>query len=360
MNKTQKYWLIGIVAVLVLGGIWYMSSNSSAPNPYQSSNAGTGRVVFAVKDAATSVMTATSIMMTVDKVEAHSAANGWVTVTTQPRQYDLLKLKASGAAQLLADANLAAGTYDQIRLNISRVDVTAGGKTTQAKLPSNTLKIVGNVVVTAGGTSTVTLDFIADKSLHMTGDGKFILAPVVKLQSESDVTADIDADGKVTIGVGGHVDSDETVGMDEKGDTEADFELKGDLNIGDDGLIKIGSGESSSTSHEVTVALNAENNSGISGKATLDEEDGKVKVTLSLNSSVLGVLNPSEPAHIHAGVCPGVGAVVYPLNPVVNGKSETTINTTLAGLKAQLPLAINVHKSASAIGTYVACGAINL
>ncbi len=345
MQNKKGLWM-AIAAILIVGGLWLVFSGSGSQY-----SAAKGRVIFAVKDAASAV-NATSIMVTIDKVEVHSAAQGWVTASTATKQYDLLKLKASGAAELLADVNLTAGTYDQIRLNVSRVDVTADGKTQEAKLPSNSLKIIGKIVVTANATSAVTLDFIADRSLHATGDGKFILSPVVKLESRSNATVSVSGDNHVTVS-GGEIDTDETVGMDERGDTKLNFELKGDLEIDNDDTIKIGDNDDDK---EVTVMLNAENNSGISGKAILSEEDGKVKVKLELAG---GIALP-EPAHIHVGVCPGVGAVKYSLNSVVNGKSETTIATTFAGLKAQLPLAINVHKSVAEVGTYVACGAINL
>lgn len=107
--------------------------------------------------------------------------------------------------------------------------------------------------------------------------------------------------------------------------------------------------------NQMTVTLAEENKSGESGTATLKEENGKVTVTLALTGFVAGV---SQPAHIHIGDCPGVGKVVYPLTNVVDGQSTTMVNTTLADLKKQLPLAINVHKSAAQVSVYTACGSL--
>lgn len=111
------------------------------------------------------------------------------------------------------------------------------------------------------------------------------------------------------------------------------------------------------TTSEVTVTLSEQNKSGESGTATLMEVDGKVKITLKL----IGVLKDvTQPAHIHVGSCPDVGAVKYPLTSPVDGKSETMLDVTLDQLKSELPLGINVHKSASEAKVYVSCGDLTL
>lgn len=108
---------------------------------------------------------------------------------------------------------------------------------------------------------------------------------------------------------------------------------------------------------EVMVTLLEQNSSGEKGTATLMEESGKVKVTLKLTGAAEGV---TQPAHIHVGSCPDVGAVKYPLTSPVNGMSETMLEVTLAKLKSELPLGINVHKSATESKVYVSCGDLAL
>ena len=106
---------------------------------------------------------------------------------------------------------------------------------------------------------------------------------------------------------------------------------------------------------KITVELNAESDSGESGKAKLVEENNQVTVTISLDGAPEDV---SQPAHIHLGSCPEVGGVQYPLTNILNGESTTTIDVTLDQLKSELPLAINIHKSVDEVSVYVSCGNI--
>lgn len=358
----MKKYLPIVAIVVILGGLAYVFFGPGAGAPK-------GRAVFSVTDDATgSLHGATAIAMTVDKVEVHSAAEGWATVSTASKVYDLLVLKQSGAAMLLADVKLDAGTYEQVRLRISKVMVTTAEGTKEAKLPSETLKIVGRFTVRADETSSVLLDFLADKSLHITGKGEFILAPVVKLETRTDAEVAVAANGTVTV-AGGEVETRKTVGMDEEGETDDDFQLKGNLSIEANGVIRTDDDDANEVEDrdeaevegevhaELSLNFSAQNNSGLSGTASLEEEDGKVRVKLvtRIVGGLLGAILPPQPAHIHLGACPSVGAVKYPLNPVVDGKSETVINASMADLKASLPLAINIHKSAAEVSLYIAC-----
>lgn len=107
------------------------------------------------------------------------------------------------------------------------------------------------------------------------------------------------------------------------------------------------------------VALNEQNKSGQSGQAVVTQlGTSTVKVVLNITGKPSGV---AQPAHIHVGSCPAPGAVKYPLTSVDKGASQTEIpNLTLEQLLAQGPLAINVHKSATELGAYVACGNIEM
>jgi len=105
----------------------------------------------------------------------------------------------------------------------------------------------------------------------------------------------------------------------------------------------------------VTVKLAPQNNSGESGTATLTEEGGKTKVAVSVTGQPAGV---AQPMHIHKGTCDKLDPKpTYGLPSLINGKSEATVDVSLADLQKG-GYAINGHKSAQEVSTYVYCGAI--
>lgn len=99
--------------------------------------------------------------------------------------------------------------------------------------------------------------------------------------------------------------------------------------------------------------LAPQNNSGESGTATLTKQsDTQTKVVLS----VAGAPSSAQPVHIHKGTCTTLDPKpAFPLSPLVNGKSETVVNASMDEL-SKGGYAINGHKSAQEVSTYVFCG----
>lgn len=107
---------------------------------------------------------------------------------------------------------------------------------------------------------------------------------------------------------------------------------------------------------QLIIELKEENKSGESGTAIIKEENGSVVANIVLAGAPSDI---AQPAHIHAGTCPGLGVIKYPLKSVLNGKSETILSgLTMNQIKTALPLSVNVHKSAVLSKVYVACGEI--
>jgi len=102
----------------------------------------------------------------------------------------------------------------------------------------------------------------------------------------------------------------------------------------------------------MNVALSPQSGSGESGTATLTKQgDKQTKVVLSVNGA-----EGTQPVHIHKGTCDKLDPKpAYPLSPVTGGKSETVVNASLDDLEKG-GYAINGHKSAQDLKTYVFCG----
>jgi hypothetical protein len=104
------------------------------------------------------------------------------------------------------------------------------------------------------------------------------------------------------------------------------------------------------------IRLAAQNNSGETGTATLFDGAKGLIVRLRMSGAAEGV---DQPAHIHKGTCDKLDPKpAYPLKPVHDGQSETTVEGVTIAQLQKSPYAINVHKSAKEAAVYVACGNI--
>jgi hypothetical protein len=102
----------------------------------------------------------------------------------------------------------------------------------------------------------------------------------------------------------------------------------------------------------MTVKLSEQNGSGESGTATITPQGEKTQIVVTLK----GAPATAQPAHIHAGSCDKLDPTPkYPLQNVTNGKSTTTLDIPMKQIMSDGG-AINVHKSAQDVKTYVACG----
>ncbi|HLI94873.1 MAG TPA: hypothetical protein VKT72_02175 [Candidatus Baltobacteraceae bacterium] len=110
--------------------------------------------------------------------------------------------------------------------------------------------------------------------------------------------------------------------------------------------------------HSLQINMGQQNSSGQAGNASAVDVPGGANVTINLKSEPSG---GSEPAHIHKGTCAKLDPAPWkPLTSVVKGKSFTHVpGLTVAELKKG-HYAINVHKSANDLKTYVSCGDLTL
>jgi hypothetical protein len=175
----------------------------------------TGNLQIMVTDAPPD-QNVTSIMITVESVEVHKAAAeqehkqeqereqvqgknqtqeqehsganstngeaGWLPLDMLAgnETFDLLQIQ--GIEQVVAIAELEPGNYTQIRMTISNVQVRLGdGDLQDVVLPSGKLRFVRPFSIAEGQTTALLFDFDAEKSVNISGSGKIIVNPVVKM-----------------------------------------------------------------------------------------------------------------------------------------------------------------------------------
>ena len=119
-------------------------------------------------------------------------------------------------------------------------------------------------------------------------------------------------------------------------------------------LAVLGIAAVTSAADSMKVTMAPQSGSSESGTATLTKEGADTtKVVVNLSGAT-----GQQPAHIHKGTCTNLDPKpTYPLSPVSNGKSETVVKASLDDL-SKGGYAINVHKSAQDVKTYVSCGEI--
>ena len=126
----------------------------------------------------------TSANVTAKNIEVHQVAGEegeWIMIIEGPVTFDLVKLAEEEEAEFLGSANVTAGSFTQIRMDVDSVVVTIDGRDIPAEVPSGKLKIVRPFNVEGGVKTILTLDFDGSKSVVITGKGKALFKPVVKL-----------------------------------------------------------------------------------------------------------------------------------------------------------------------------------
>ncbi|MEK7777887.1 MAG: DUF4382 domain-containing protein, partial [Chloroflexota bacterium] len=268
-----------------------------APAPTPTVAPATGTVQVRVTDAPPDGVS--KVMVTASKIEAQTSGAdgeaGWTTIVETPPVFDLVAV--TGLEEVLGQSTLAAGSYGQVRLAVTKVVVTVQGKDQEAEVPSDKLRVIGGFQVAAGQTTVLTLDFDADKSVVLAGP-RVQFKPVVKLLAKAP-SSQPEPPKKAA-------QPTPTTAPPTPIPTTASTvaAITGDL----------------------VIALNELNASGQKGIAVLTAKGNQTEVILLATPDI------SELNHIHSGTCAVVGGVAHPIPNMVAGKSVATVNATLDSL----------------------------
>ena len=191
-RQSEKRWamkklLLIPVAALLLVWAGFMTGCSETTEP---ETGGIGSIRVSMIDAPGDY---DEVNVEVIRVEVHRGeendeetddGTGWHTIDVDTTYVDLLTL-TDGNSAVLADSTLPSGYYTQVRLILGDGNnVVIDGVTHDLKIPSSSntgLKLNHPFTIDAGAMYEVTLDFDADRSIHMTGNGRYKMKPVIRV-----------------------------------------------------------------------------------------------------------------------------------------------------------------------------------
>jgi hypothetical protein len=129
-----------------------------------------------------------SVIICVTRVEVHKSGSdstsGWFVINDSIRYFDLLLL-TNGASSVIGDTSLSSGQYTQIRLIIGEGSyVVDQGVKHNLEIPSGSqtgIKLIHQFTIEPGKLYELILDFDVDKSIIITGNGKYKLKPTIRV-----------------------------------------------------------------------------------------------------------------------------------------------------------------------------------
>jgi hypothetical protein len=148
---------------------------------------GKGRLVLQITDEPGD-LNITEALVTISSIKVHLGAGGnnstagWYTIVDEQQTFDLIAIK--DVKEFLGEKNLSAGIYTQIRLNVDKALVTINGTQYNLTIPSSNIKLIKGFWINESETTTLTLDFDVNQSVHKTGNDKYIFKPTIKVIQE--------------------------------------------------------------------------------------------------------------------------------------------------------------------------------
>lgn len=270
------------------------TENASAPaKPVVVQPSGEGAMYVGIADAAISVNDVSKLEVTINAIQLRQAGSGNITkLGTGIKSFDLLRLRKDGVTAFFGNETIPAGTYDQLRIFVGDVNVVYKGQDTEAKLPSSTLKIDANFEVPVNGTSSIVLDFQADQSLHITGQGRIILAPVIQLNHA--VGASVQVVGSELKITGGNERIGKLFGMELDGNMGEGKKIDAIASLSyENGKVVLASGSVASTSRILTGNVGNVTNAGESSTSSTTNASGGGVIISKGGGNPTNVTNPA-------------------------------------------------------------------
>jgi hypothetical protein len=140
---------------------------------------------------------ARAVLVTFAEVTAHRSESDWTTIpfagSATSRTCDLKKLENS--EDVLGTGALPPGDYTQVRLVVQSARLyfenpsvgpacaatiaAPAGSMADLRIPSGQVKLNRGFKLESESTTTMLLDFDGDRSIHQTGNGTYMMSPVI-------------------------------------------------------------------------------------------------------------------------------------------------------------------------------------
>jgi hypothetical protein len=178
-----------LIAVAAILGALACSDSPSSP----SGNSAT----FNLRLTDSPFSDARAVLVTFSEVTAHRSESDWTTLPfaggATARTCDLKKLENS--EDVLGTGPLPAGKYTQVRLVVQSARLyfenpstgpacastitPPAGTMSDLRIPSGEVKLNRGFTLEADKPTTMVIDFDGDKSIHQTGNGTYMMNPVI-------------------------------------------------------------------------------------------------------------------------------------------------------------------------------------
>jgi len=179
-RKENIIRLAAIMCSITVAMLIFSCSDSTSPDP-----GGQGQIKISMVDSPAGYNEVNIVVIRVEVHEADAESNdGWFVINNNTATYDLLLLR-NGASVVLGNHSLNAGHYTQIRLIIGTgSNVVVDGVTYPLEIPSGEqsgVKLNHQFEIQPGLLYELLLDFDAERSIVLTGNGQYKLKPVIRL-----------------------------------------------------------------------------------------------------------------------------------------------------------------------------------
>lgn len=192
MKRSFRKWSLKPAIFLAVLGLGLTScSDDDTDDAITEENARvTVRMTDAPGDYEEVLVDVQDVMVQVEAEQGETDEEGWLSLDdVETGQYNLLEL-TGGMTQLLADSEIPAGFVSQMRLVLGPDNfVTIDGEKMPLATPSaeqSGLKLNLNQELEAGEHYEFLLDFDVEESIVNTGNGGYILKPVIRLSAYAD------------------------------------------------------------------------------------------------------------------------------------------------------------------------------